>query len=417
MIFLKSAKGSVPVPEHWSAKRGYLSQKRGLEKLPFELPHFIRSTGILEMRSSAHEHEAQQNLRAQMRERVRPRMGKLDIDYQKLHDAFFRFQTKPHLTRYGDVYTEGREHQADVRDRAPGDLSPELIEALSIPPGAPPPYLINMQRYGPPPSYPGLRIPGINAPIPPGAQWGYHPGGWGKPPVDEYNRPLYGDVFGVAQQQQQEDEKQRQVHHEPVQRTLWAEFDPTLEVDDDDEDEEEEDEEEEAEDEQGDEEGAGEEMANDYSHGGESPEGTQTPALTGTAVPEHIELRRQAEAEEDDTGKSYYQVLPEQARRVQGFMGSQHGYDLSAAGVNAPVLGEERERKRKPGEDVSVSINPDDLDTLSKDELASRYDDERRRAANKHWDNDLSDMVAEQAAAASRKRQKQTRAPKEKFRF
>jgi splicing factor 3B subunit 2 len=62
----------------------------------------------------------------------------------------------------------------------------------------PPPWLINMQRYGPPPSYPGLRIPGLNAPIPEGAQWGYHPGGWGKPPVDEYGRPLYGDVFGAS---------------------------------------------------------------------------------------------------------------------------------------------------------------------------------------------------------------------------
>jgi splicing factor 3B subunit 2 len=59
----------------------------------------------------------------------------------------------------------------------------------------PPPWLINMQRYGPPPSYPSLRIPGLNAPIPPGASFGYHPGGWGKPPVDEFGRPLYGDVF------------------------------------------------------------------------------------------------------------------------------------------------------------------------------------------------------------------------------
>lgn len=41
------------------------------------------------------------------------------------------------------------------------------------------------QRYGPPPSYPHLKIPGLNAPIPPGASFGYHPGGWGKPPVDE----------------------------------------------------------------------------------------------------------------------------------------------------------------------------------------------------------------------------------------
>jgi hypothetical protein len=30
----------------------------------------------------------------------------------------------------------------------------------------PPPWLIAMQRYGPPPSYPNLKIPGLNAPIP-----------------------------------------------------------------------------------------------------------------------------------------------------------------------------------------------------------------------------------------------------------
>ena len=66
--------------------------------------------------------------------------------------------------------------------------------------GAPPPWLINMQRYGPPPSYPNLKIPGLNAPIPQGSQFGFHPGGWGKPPVDEYGNPLYGDVFGVYDQ-------------------------------------------------------------------------------------------------------------------------------------------------------------------------------------------------------------------------
>ena len=114
----------------------------------------------------------------------------------------------------------------------------------------PPPWLIAMQRYGPPPSYPNLKIPGLNSPIPEvRAQWtcpavqaltdyiivlmlmqinmfflfvcffscflnlctsssfcssacqnctfGYHAGGWGKPPVDEMGKPLYGDVFGT----------------------------------------------------------------------------------------------------------------------------------------------------------------------------------------------------------------------------
>ncbi|XP_042499565.1 pre-mRNA-splicing factor sap145-like isoform X2 [Macadamia integrifolia] len=84
----------------------------------------------------------------------------------------------------------------------PGMLSQELKEALGMPEGAPHLWLINMQRYGPPPSYPYLKIPGLNAPIPPGASFGYHPGGWGKPPFDEYGCPLYGDVFGVQQHEQ-----------------------------------------------------------------------------------------------------------------------------------------------------------------------------------------------------------------------
>jgi splicing factor 3B subunit 2 len=52
--------------------------------------------------------------------------------------------------------------------KKPGELSEELKEALSIPPLAPPPWLIAMQRYGPPPSYPNMRIRGLNAPIPEG---------------------------------------------------------------------------------------------------------------------------------------------------------------------------------------------------------------------------------------------------------
>ena len=108
------------------------------------------------------------SLKAKTRERVQPKMGKIDIDYQKLHDAFFKFQTKPPLTGFGEMYYEGKEFETSLKEKRPGDLSPELVEALSIPPLAPPPWLISMQRFGPPPSYPTLRIPGLNAPIPEG---------------------------------------------------------------------------------------------------------------------------------------------------------------------------------------------------------------------------------------------------------
>lgn len=51
-------------------------------------------------------------MKSKMREKVRPKMGKIDIDYQKLHDAFFKWQTKPKLTIHGDLYYEVRAFMA-----------------------------------------------------------------------------------------------------------------------------------------------------------------------------------------------------------------------------------------------------------------------------------------------------------------
>ena len=65
--------------------------KRGIEKPPFDLPDFIKKTGIMEMRAALQEKEDQRTLKAKMRERARPKLGKIDIDYQKLHDAFFKY--------------------------------------------------------------------------------------------------------------------------------------------------------------------------------------------------------------------------------------------------------------------------------------------------------------------------------------
>ena len=87
-------------------------------------------------------------------------MGRMDVDYQVLHDAFFKWQTKPPLSGPGEVYYEGKEFEVHLKEKRPGFLSASLKAALGMPEGAPPPWLINMQRYGPPPSYPSLKIPG-----------------------------------------------------------------------------------------------------------------------------------------------------------------------------------------------------------------------------------------------------------------
>ena len=142
-------------------------------------------------------------MKTKMREKVRPKLGKIDIDYQKLHDAFFKWQTKPRMTLHGDLYYEGKEFEIRLKEKKPGDLTDDLRTAPGMPVGpnahkVPPPWLIAMQRYGPPPSYPNLKIPGLNAGIPEGCSFGYHAGGWGKPPVDESGKPLYGDVFGTS---------------------------------------------------------------------------------------------------------------------------------------------------------------------------------------------------------------------------
>ena len=103
LLHLKSYRNTVPIPIHWSAKRDYLQGKRGIEKPPFQLPAYIADTGIATMRDAVKEKEANMSLKAKTRERVQPKMGKVDIDYQKLHDAFFKFQTKPPVTGFGEM--------------------------------------------------------------------------------------------------------------------------------------------------------------------------------------------------------------------------------------------------------------------------------------------------------------------------
>lgn len=90
LVQLKAHRNTVQVPRHWCFKRKYLQGKRGIEKPPFDLPAFIKKTGIMEMRASLQEKDEAKTLKAKMRERARPKMGKIDIDYQKLHDAFFK---------------------------------------------------------------------------------------------------------------------------------------------------------------------------------------------------------------------------------------------------------------------------------------------------------------------------------------
>ncbi|KAJ1724492.1 hypothetical protein LPJ53_001262 [Coemansia erecta] len=356
LVTLKATRNTVPVPSHWSQKKKYLQYKRGQEKPQFELPDFIKATGIMEMRETATEDV---KAKTAARERMRPKMNKLTLDYQRLHDAFFKFQTKPaNITGHGDLYYEGKENETTLGDEfTPGAVSQQLRDALGVPPLAPMPWLLNMQRHGMPPSYQNMKLPGLNAPIPKGAQWGFHPGGWGRPPVDEYGRPLYGDVFAEAADGENTD---AQIVPKPGPRKHWGDLE-ILESSDE--------EEEEDEDESDAEEDVAEEQE-EAAHAADEGEPTEEQHRSGIATipsgletPSVLQLRKQTHTEEN---RQLYSVLPEQATaKLEGIMGSQFTYDMTNA-LN-PSKGAKGE--------VNIAIDAEELDGMDQDALKEKYDE------------------------------------------
>ncbi|KAB7496644.1 Splicing factor 3B subunit 2 [Armadillidium nasatum] len=395
LVHLKATRNTVSVPRHWCFKRKYLQGKRGIEKPPFELPDFIKRTGIMEMRALLQEKEDQKTLKAKMRDKVRPKMGKIDIDYQKLHDAFFKWQSKPKMTIHGDLYYEGKEFETKMKDKKPGEMSDDLRISLGMPIGAnahkvPPPWLIAMQRYGPPPSYPNLKIPGLNAPIPEGCSFGYHAGGWGKPPVDNMGKPIYGDVFGT-----QNKDLDVPLPEEEVERTLWGELESESEESEIEDEEEEE-----------------EEDHSGMVTPGAGDTGLVTPSgisslPAGLETPDMIELRKkrlETEMEGGDT-PALYTILPEKKAEGVGraMMGSTHTYDLSAA-TGGTTGGTRIQGGAYQG--VDVALDPSELDLVDTEAMAARYEATLREQQQNN-EEDFSDMVAEHAAKQRNKRRKQ----------
>ena len=177
-----------------------------------------------------------------------------------------------------------------------------------------------------------MRIPGLNAPIPEGAQWGFHPGGWGRPPLDERGQPLYGDVFGEEAKHLQQEFAQ-----DPPQRERWGEIEPTPddEMESDSSDEDEDADEEQPVENEDEDEPTVVMQPDEPSSGLETPSGIQS-VPEGLETPAHIELRKQPAPMDDEASgppPSLYQVIPEREAGAEGrgFMGSERLYDLRHA--------------------------------------------------------------------------------------
>ncbi|TDH73456.1 hypothetical protein CCR75_007990 [Bremia lactucae] len=342
LVFLKSYRNTVPVPRHWCHKRKYLQGKRGVEKPPFQLPEFIAQTGIAEVRESVAEDDEKKRNKQRARERMQPKMGRVDIDYQVLHDAFFRFQTKPKLTQLGDLYYEGKEFEVKLKSKVPGQLSNELKAALGMVEGVPPPWLLNVQRYGPPPAYPNLKIPGLNTPIPEGASFGYHPGGWGKPPVDENGVPLYGDVFGKA--------NEYEVEVEEINRDRWGELEELEEEEVEEED-----------DDEGKDEQADDNADKNGTSDGLDATGLETPLVdgissiaSGLTTPGIVDLRKGFRGTETpDIPQQLYTVLePKETSVGTSLYGSGHAYVVPGTAEDSSGTRSETGRVRRRFEDA-----------------------------------------------------------------
>eukprot|EP01088_Endostelium_zonatum_P013240 TRINITY_DN2767_c0_g2_i1.p1 TRINITY_DN2767_c0_g2~~TRINITY_DN2767_c0_g2_i1.p1 ORF type:complete len:463 (-),score=177.59 TRINITY_DN2767_c0_g2_i1:87-1475(-) len=238
LLHIKSTPHTVAVPRHWSLKRKYLQSKRGVSKPPFTLPAFIANTGISVVRNIAHlqgegkdgDPTKRTGGKRQQRARMRGKIGQMELEYTVLYDAFFKYQTKPKMTGFGEVYYENKEHELKPRDKIPGVLSKELRVALGMEPvgeqgngnnnnsmyGANGmgtgvvPWAEAMMKWGLPPWYKDIKVPGVNCP--PG--WdGRNVGGmggrWGDMVEDneEYEGGMYEEEEDDEEGDEEEDEE------------------------------------------------------------------------------------------------------------------------------------------------------------------------------------------------------------------
>lgn len=318
---LKSVQNSVSVPINWHQKRKYLQNKRGLEKRTIPLPSYIAALGLDVTRDAQREADSKKTLKQKQRERMRAKISSTDLaleDERRLRDAFFKFQTKPSLTALGDVYYELRELEVDSKHFVPGVLSNELKLALAMSVKHDVidavPWLVGMQRWGPPPGWPGMRVRGVNVPIPDGARWGFGPGEWGKAPVDERGFPIYGDVFEEGLNFERVDRR----FDISEKQKLWR-WGYVRDVDDEDEssvivnD------------------GDGEK--NDGEEEEEEEEVRKEVSGTGNERGLRDGGRRDRDGvrDENETQKTAYRVLPERrawAGNSEGVLGSSHVYDM-----------------------------------------------------------------------------------------
>ncbi|KAK6090897.1 hypothetical protein P3W45_000142 [Vairimorpha bombi] len=173
---LKNVYKIVPVIKRWKSKQIF---PVNYKKKEYSIPTCIINTGLDLLRYNLIQMKKDQTDKTKYMEKMFPKLGKSAINPQKLYECFHKNILSPFLYEYGDVFDFTWEHER--KRYLPGVIDDELKKVLGMDEFSPPPWLFKMQKIGLPPSYPDIKVPGVNANIPPGCKYGYEPNGWGKP--------------------------------------------------------------------------------------------------------------------------------------------------------------------------------------------------------------------------------------------
>ena len=170
---LKSLACFVPVSPFWAMRKGKLKRLPFNFRPEYKLPPNVASTRIAQTRALSKENAISAPKKRVKLSRLQPIIGQLNVSYSDMHDCFFKLTYTPPLSRLGEypqAFFERTRSQQTLSSGNPGVISEKLREALGMATDTQPlPFLKTMQKIGLPPGYPGLLVPGINAPLPKGA--------------------------------------------------------------------------------------------------------------------------------------------------------------------------------------------------------------------------------------------------------
>ena len=214
-----------------------------------------------------------------------------------------------------------------------------------------------------------MKIPGLNAPLPPGASFGNHAGGWGRPPVDQFGRPLYGDVFGQSETSKVEAKFVYAGDGTVIPKKHWG---GRPEPGDDDYESSSSESESEDEDSDDEDDSDTEELLEE----GEKKSGTESVASTASgfsSMASNVQVRKQEDG--GDETPQLYTVLKEKERKAGSgeVFGSAHTYvlgeggdgDAAAAGeggaesVISKAAGKKKSKRKRGGDDSDDSDDED----------------------------------------------------------